>query len=386
MSEEKAKKQAVKKELRRKRKLLSHASSRAHAKLMCKGLPRSLVPTNMSENHGHDPKVLNETAVVMGKTCRRGFVKMMSTRADLRKFEIHKSLVDIHRDERFVFARKYSRWGNRICSCKHPDNCKVHSAAVLWVYDDLNTGGILRRTDKSHKFVHQDVQQPRLSFVHFLKWDSITRRPVLMSECQTNTCTIDVVSNSLSTRSTMLPAVMCYHAHTVVKRLWTRWKGTQSTWRDKGKAKPSQKISRKAKTSREDKTKGKTRAFVLRVPTLGSGQGQRAKRDRTQFNHTPYTQRFYPSIFIPISVTHSPFTKHYVFFLEKKGGKGGEGRRARGEEGDIVYILCVCARGGLNRLRRQGKALDPKVLAPATKIHTLCALLSFESTRTKQNV
>lgn len=214
ISEEKAKKQAVKKELRRKRKLLSHTSSRAHAKLMCKGLPRSLVPTNIPEKHGYDPKVLNETAVVMGKGCRRGFVKMMSTRADLRKFEIHKSLVDIHRDERLAFARKYSRWGNRICSCKHPDNCKVHSAAVLWVYDDLNTGGILRRTDKSHKFVHQDVQQPRLSFVHFLKWDSITRRPVLMSECQTNTCTIDVVSNSLSTRSTMLPAAiapLCTH-------------------------------------------------------------------------------------------------------------------------------------------------------------------------------
>ena len=212
--EKKIEKQSVLEAARRKRKLLTHASNRKHAKLMCKGLPRSLVPTNVPEKHGHDPKILNETAVVLGVGCKRGYVKMMSTRADLKKFELHKSLLDINRDERLAFARKYSRWGNRICSCKQSENCKVHSAAVLWAHDDLDTGGILRRTPKTHKFVQQDVKQPRLSFVHFLKWNSITRRPVLVSECQSITCTKDVVSHCLSTRSTMLPAAIapfCTH-------------------------------------------------------------------------------------------------------------------------------------------------------------------------------
>lgn len=53
--------------------------------------------------------MLQEGAVVLGPAQREGYIRMMSTRPDMKKFEINKRHIDFDRDERTTFARKYNR-------------------------------------------------------------------------------------------------------------------------------------------------------------------------------------------------------------------------------------------------------------------------------------
>ena len=46
---------------------------------------------------------------MLGPAEREGYVRMMSTRADLKKFEIKTKHVDFDRDNKIAFASKHSR-------------------------------------------------------------------------------------------------------------------------------------------------------------------------------------------------------------------------------------------------------------------------------------
>ena len=56
--------------------------------------------------------------------------------------------------------------------------------------------------------MHPGVRDPRLAFVHFLHWDEDLQRPVEVAECQPFKRTLEVVSRSLSTRSSFLPSII----------------------------------------------------------------------------------------------------------------------------------------------------------------------------------
>ena len=68
------------------------------------------------------------------------------------------------------------------------------------------------------------------------------------------------------------------------------------------------------------------------------------------------------------------------------GWRVGGGTRGKGE---VANVLCVCARGGLIRLRRQGKALDPKVCPCDNISHNVVLIVvvqakKYKVKRTKQ--
>lgn len=50
-----------------------------------------------------------ESAVVLGAAERPGYVRMMSTRADLKQFDIKEDYIDVKREERLAFARKHAK-------------------------------------------------------------------------------------------------------------------------------------------------------------------------------------------------------------------------------------------------------------------------------------
>ena len=90
----------------------------------------------------------------------------------------------------------------------------MHCAAVLWAFDDTTITRIFRRVTKSAKLLHQDVRDPRLSFVHFLVWDERSRRPVEVKSCQATETTKELVAKCLATRFTQVPAILrpyCTH-------------------------------------------------------------------------------------------------------------------------------------------------------------------------------
>ena len=152
---------------------------------------------------------------MLGPAEREGYVRMMSTRADLKKIEIKTKHIDLDRDNQIAFASKHSRWGNRTCNCNNPDKCRMHCAAVLWTFGDIALNGIFHRTKTSNNpLVNLDVVDPRLSFIHFMVWDSYSRRPVIVESCQSASATKDLVSKALATRITELPPVLsafCSH-------------------------------------------------------------------------------------------------------------------------------------------------------------------------------
>ena len=91
----------------------------------------------------------------------------------------------------------------------------MHCAAVLWACGDVVLDGIFRRVKNiNNHLVKVDVVDPRLSFIHFMVWDSYSRRPVTVSACQATNVTKDLVSKVLSTRITELPPILsefCLH-------------------------------------------------------------------------------------------------------------------------------------------------------------------------------
>lgn len=91
----------------------------------------------------------------------------------------------------------------------------MHCAAVLWAFDDMELDGIFRRVknNKNH-LVKVDVVDPRLSFIHFMVWDSDSRRPVTVKSCQPTSVTNDLVSKALATRISELPPFLsAYCSH-----------------------------------------------------------------------------------------------------------------------------------------------------------------------------
>ena len=108
----------------------------------------------------------------------------------------------------------YARWGNKRCNCKHADACQMHCAAVLWAFDDVAIKSTFRRVRRDAKLLHQDVCDPRLSFVHFLVWDERSRRPVEAKSCQSTETTKDLVAKCLAMRFTQVPTILrpyCTH-------------------------------------------------------------------------------------------------------------------------------------------------------------------------------
>jgi len=91
----------------------------------------------------------------------------------------------------------------------------MHCAAVLWAFDDMTLNGIFHRVknNKNH-LVKVDVVDPRLSFIHFMVWDSDSQRPVTVKSCQAMSVTKDLVSRALTTRLSELPPILsefCLH-------------------------------------------------------------------------------------------------------------------------------------------------------------------------------
>lgn len=61
--------------------------------------------------------VQQESAVVLGAAARPGYVRMMSTRADLKQFEIKEDYIDVNREERLGFARKHAKYIDLLFVC-----------------------------------------------------------------------------------------------------------------------------------------------------------------------------------------------------------------------------------------------------------------------------
>ena len=139
---------------------------------------------------------------------------MMSCRADMKQFEIKEQYVDTNRSERLTFEREHSNWGNRSCNCGH-SLCRLFCAAVLWLFREIrSTTPMFQRVDPSHKLVVGGNQQPRIAFVHCLKWDASARRPVVVTVFQPWSRVKDLISLSLATRKSSLPpflAPFCRH-------------------------------------------------------------------------------------------------------------------------------------------------------------------------------
>ena len=90
----------------------------------------------------------------------------------------------------------------------------MHCAAVMWAFEDAAINSTFRRVQKGTKLLHQDVRDPRLSFVHFLVWDERSRRPVEVKSCQATETTRELVGKCLATRFTQVPAILrpyCTH-------------------------------------------------------------------------------------------------------------------------------------------------------------------------------
>ena len=47
---------------------------------------------------------------MLGASERPGYVRMMSTRADLKQFEIKEDYIDVKRDERLAFAKHHAKY------------------------------------------------------------------------------------------------------------------------------------------------------------------------------------------------------------------------------------------------------------------------------------
>ena len=154
-----------------------------------------------------------ESAVVLGEGSRQGYMKMQACK-DQKVFEVHSKYVDTHRSARQQFANKHSQWGKKRCNCEHP-NCKLFSACVLWVCGPV-FDQILRRAASCTAQV-SDVKDPRLSFIHFLRWDERYGRPIETKKSQPWEHIQDLVSKVLSIRQHALPAFLapfCKHRGT----------------------------------------------------------------------------------------------------------------------------------------------------------------------------
>ena len=177
-------------------------------------------------------------------------MRMRSTRPDMREFEVHRQYIDTDRDKRMAFCRKHSRWGNKSCSCGY-HHCRLFSAAVLFLFKDAcgtwvfkrsvvspphthtrkstlthshhsltpHTHSVLThihsmcgdcecRVQPGHPLVSATVKEPRLSFLHYLRWDSRSHRPVQVTQVQAWGDVQDVVSKTLSTRKSVLPGYL----------------------------------------------------------------------------------------------------------------------------------------------------------------------------------
>ena len=47
---------------------------------------------------------------MLGDAERQGYVRMMSTRADLKQFDIKQEYIDVKREERLAFVRKHAKY------------------------------------------------------------------------------------------------------------------------------------------------------------------------------------------------------------------------------------------------------------------------------------
>lgn len=90
----------------------------------------------------------------------------------------------------------------------------MHCAAVLWAFGDSAIKSTFRRVSKGTKLLHQNVRDPRLSFVHYLVWDERSRRPIEVHSCQATETTRQLVDKCLATRFTQVPEILrpyCTH-------------------------------------------------------------------------------------------------------------------------------------------------------------------------------
>ena len=125
---------------------------------------------------------------------------------------------------------------------------------------------------------------------------------------------------------------------------------------------------------------------------IRAGKATKAKRAQNQRDNTcilpSSTYSIHPFIFCPPHVRPHAHVQN-VFFWKKKRGERGEERGESGGKGQCYVLcmrcyVCVCTRGELTRLRRQGKALNPKASAPATKITRVVLLLLLSQTKEKR--
>lgn len=84
----------------------------------------------------------------------------------------------------------------------------MHCAAVLWAFDETIRKNTFRRVSKENKLLHQNVREPRLSFVHFLVWNEEYRRPVEVEFCQATETMRELVGKCLTTKFTQVPTIL----------------------------------------------------------------------------------------------------------------------------------------------------------------------------------
>ena len=179
---------------------------------LCKIRPielRESVKTKLSECATKIVHIANETDIdnVLSAERRRRSIYILA--APSKNIET--------KMDRQQFSNKHSHWGRKRCNCGN-SNCKLFSASVLWVCGNV-FGSVLRRVPKCVQV--DNVKEVRLSFVHFLRWDELCKRPIQTTTPQPWEDIQNLVSKVLAVQQRTLPGYLvsfCKHRGTVTVR------------------------------------------------------------------------------------------------------------------------------------------------------------------------